>query len=456
MLFELAIKFNFKFICLRGKKIDDTPLIYSFGDSAVTMSTSVNLEVTATMASKFAPTTTASATTPEDGSLQLIIADLSTEVAFRIFDIVCSNFLVGVISLLGLLSNVTTIVVLSHQVNESINIVFLGMAVSDMCVVTLALWYAITSIINEANPPNFPFEPLSFLVMTAVIPRLFFINSTCWLTALVAIIRCLCVVLPFKVGILFTPKRTAVLTSGVFFIIVFSYSTSYFRNEFVLVFFPEVNASIYIMVELSKGVVIDDMVYYLGFVALPMVCMFIVVFCTLVLVIKVKASVNWRNNAQAGKSFSKEKKSVPVTGRESATKEGKLTKMVVTITSVFIFCNMPNNLVVMARMVEPEFTERGKYQHTFIIIHDVIFLLETINSSVTPLFVTHDKCNMEEALDFHNDKCNMEEALDFHNDKCNMEEALDFHNDKCNMEEALDFHNDKCNMEEALDFHNDK
>ncbi|KAK0066553.1 FMRFamide receptor [Biomphalaria pfeifferi] len=362
---------------------DDTPLIYSFDKSAVTMSTSLNLEVTATMASEFVPTTTASATTPEDGSLQLIIADLSTEVAFRIFDIVCSNFLVGAISLLGLLSNVTTIVVLSHQVNESINIVFLGMAVSDMCVVTLALWYAITSIINEANPPNFPFEPLSFLVMTAVIPRLFFINSTCWLTALVAIIRCLCVVLPFKVGILFTPKRTAVLTSGVFFIIVFSYSTSYFRNEFVLVFFPEVNASIYIMVELSKGEVIDDMVYYLGFVALPMVCMFIVVFCTLVLVIKVKASVNWRNNAQAGKSFSMEKKSVPVTGRESATKEGKLTKMVVTITSVFIFCNMPNNLVVMARMVEPEFTERGKYQHTFIVIHDVIFLLETINSSVS-------------------------------------------------------------------------
>uniref|UniRef100_A0A2C9LWD0 G-protein coupled receptors family 1 profile domain-containing protein n=1 Tax=Biomphalaria glabrata TaxID=6526 RepID=A0A2C9LWD0_BIOGL len=321
----------------------------------------------------------------EEHSFQLIIVDLGTAVVFRVFNILLTTLVIGVIGLLGLMSNVVTIVVLSRQVNESINIVFLGMAISDFCVNILSVWFTVTCSINESNPPNFPFEPLSFLVMTAVIPKFFFINSTCWLTALVAIMRCLCVVLPFKVGVLFTPRRTAVLTIVVFAFFVFLYSTAYFRNEFVLVFFPEINASLYIMVEYSKGAVIDDTVYYLGFVAMPMVNMFIVICCTLILVIKVKASVNWRNIAQSGKSFSIEKKSVPVTGRESVTKEGKLTKMVVTITSVFIACNMPNNLVIMARSFEPEFSERGKYQFIFIMIHDVMYILETVNSSVSVL-----------------------------------------------------------------------
>ncbi|KAI8770445.1 FMRFamide receptor, partial [Biomphalaria glabrata] len=340
------------------------------------MTTDLSLGLTSTSVSSLGPSSSS-----EGSSLQLIIVDLGTAVVFRVFNILLSTFVIGVISLLGLMSNTVTIVVLSHQVNESINIVFLGMAISDLCVDILSVWYTVACSINESNPPNFPFEPLSFLVMTAIIPKMFFVYSTCWLTALVAIIRCLCVVLPFKVGVLFTPRRTAILTFGLFFIFVFCYSTAYFRNEFVLVFFPEVNASLYIMVELSKGVLIDDMVYYLGFVALPMVNMFIVICCTLILVIKVKASVNWRNKAQSGKSFSKEKKSVPVTGRESATKEGKLTKMVVTITSVFIACNMPNNLVIMARMFEPEFSERGKYQFVFIMIHGIMYILETVNSS---------------------------------------------------------------------------
>ncbi|XP_055869030.1 uncharacterized protein LOC129923171 [Biomphalaria glabrata] len=277
-------------------------------------------------------------------TMLLIILDVGAVVVFRVFNILLSTFVIGVISLMGLMSNIATIVVLSHQVNKSINIVFLGLAISGLCVNILSVWYSVTCGIKETTPPNFPFEPLSFIVMTAIIPKTFFVNSSCWLTALMAIIRCLCVVLPFKVGVLFTPRRTAFLTFGLFFFVIFCYSTAYFRNEFVLVSFPEVNASLYIAVELSKGEVIDNTVYYLGFVAVPLINMLIIIFCTLVMVIRVRASVNWRNNAQHGKSFSKEKQLVFVSGRESSTKERRLTKMVVTLTTVFIVCNMPNNL----------------------------------------------------------------------------------------------------------------
>ncbi|KAH9513658.1 hypothetical protein Btru_041720 [Bulinus truncatus] len=329
-------------------------------------------------------------TTPstDDKSPQLIIADMSENLAFRIFDIICSNFVVGMVSLMGVMTNITTISVLSRQVNESINIAFLAMSVSDLCVVILALWYVVICIINETNPPDFPFEPLSFLVMASIIPKMCFVYCTCWLTALIAVIRCLCVVMPFKVGVLFTPRNTSVLTTGVFAVFSFCYFTAYFRNEFIIVFFPEINATRYIMVETTKGKVIDDMVYYMGFVALPLVNLFIIVFCTLALIIKVKASSNWRLKAQSGKSSSslKEKSAAPDSGKESNTKEGRLTKMIITIMAVFIVCNMPNNLVVIARVFEPEFTERGRYQFTFIIIHNFIFLLETVNSSVS-LFI---------------------------------------------------------------------
>ncbi|XP_055869032.1 neuromedin-U receptor 2-like [Biomphalaria glabrata] len=319
----------------------------------------------------------------EGVSLHLIVVDLGTAVAFQVFNILFSTFVIGVISLLGLMFNIATIVVLSRQVNKSINIVFLGMVISGLCVDLLSVWYTVTYSIYEANPPNFPFEPLSFIGMTAIIPKMFFVYSTCWLTALVAIIQCLCVVLPFKVGILFTPRRTAILTFGLFIFFVFCYSAAFFRYEFVMVFFPEVNTSLYIMVELSKGAIIDDMMYYLGFVAMPMANMVIVICCTLILVIKVKASVNWRNNAQSGKSFSKANRSA--SRIDSSTKEGRLTKMIIAITTVFIVCNMPNNIIIMARMFKPEFSERGKYQFVFTLIHGMMYILETFNSSLNVL-----------------------------------------------------------------------
>ncbi|KAK0066555.1 FMRFamide receptor, partial [Biomphalaria pfeifferi] len=43
-----------------------------------------------------------------------------------------------------------------------------------LCVNILSVWYSVTCGIKETSSPNFLFEPLSFIGMTAIIPKTFF------------------------------------------------------------------------------------------------------------------------------------------------------------------------------------------------------------------------------------------------------------------------------------------
>ncbi|KAH9513657.1 hypothetical protein Btru_041719 [Bulinus truncatus] len=330
-------------------------------------------------------------------SVQLVITDMSKDLVYRAFQIILGTVLCGAMSMLGIVTNIITIMVLAKQANDNVNVVFLGLAISDLCCVITALWYSAACVIDKVNPPNFPYEPMSFLVMTAITPRILFVSSTCWLTALLAVVRCLSVTLPFKVNVMFVPNRMAAIAATIFLLVVSTYASAiYDRNGWLTIFIGSQNITKIVMVQKSHGVVFDELIYSYIYIFLPLLNLFIIVMCTVILVIKVKTSSRWRRNVQFPKSDIKEDKSKLFTngkkdghlkqGQEKVTKESRLTKMVITINSIFIVCNIPNNIVVVVRLFEPEFTERGAYRFIFIIIHAVMYLLETANSSVS-LFV---------------------------------------------------------------------
>lgn len=95
-----------------------------------------------------------------------------------------------------------------------------------------------------------------------------------------------------------------------------------------------------------------------------------VIVCTVVLIFKLHRKRRWRNSVSSGG------------GDKLASRDQKVAKMIVLISTVFVVCFIPNCITFLAISLEKEFALEGKYKHTLVVVFGIGVVLESINSSV--------------------------------------------------------------------------
>lgn len=145
----------------------------------------------------------------------------------------------------------------------------------------------------------------------------------------------------------------------------------YFVNKLAMVFFPDKNSSILSLVPTENRHHVEQASFAFNNVTVPFVAFVVIIVCTLILVVKLGNQTKWRQNSAAG-----------LQNERVSSRDKKVTKMVVVISTLFIVCFIPVSIIFIPMAVVPDFSVDGKYRNANIIFIGLGLILESANSAL--------------------------------------------------------------------------
>ncbi|KAH9507557.1 hypothetical protein Btru_051466 [Bulinus truncatus] len=273
------------------------------------------------------------------------------------------------ICILSIVANALCIVTfLTQGLKDSVNTGFLGLAISDIWSLVTLWWLSILHT-PEFSARDLPFIPLEVGYMTAGWPHVFFTRITTWITVYITIERCICIAAPMKVKSLFTPKRTAIYIVCVYIIMLVSVSPIYYTARFASKFIPDKNTTLLGITFIQDRNDIEIVSFHINNL-LPLTAFLLIIAGTSILVLKLKQISKWRLKVAAVNR-----------SEEMLSRDTKIVKMVVFLSTIFISCYLPGTIVFIWMMLDPELRLDGKHSYMFEAAFATLFLLEALNSS---------------------------------------------------------------------------
>ncbi|CAG5123388.1 unnamed protein product, partial [Candidula unifasciata] len=168
-----------------------------------------------------------------------------------------------------------------------------------------------------------------------------------------------------------TTKRVTFVIVAVFVILISSVSPLYVVNQIDWKFDPRKNKTLLGLVFTTNREQVEKISYVINNVFIPLTAFVIITVCTITLVIKLHRTVKWRQMSIADSQTD-----------NVTTRNQRVAKMVVMISSLFIACFLPFSFIFIAMSLDPDLSLSGKHIKTLIIIGGLGFFLESVNSSV--------------------------------------------------------------------------
>lgn len=287
----------------------------------------------------------------------------------------------------GTAGNIINVVVFCKMgFKETMNISFIGLAVADIGCLITQIWLGVLYIPPFRDLANWilPFDPADpiFRLVTAAWPHICFLRITGLVTAHATLVRCLCIAMPLKVKTLLTPRRSVAAIVSIFVAMFIMIIPVVFGSPLGWKFSPTRNRTL--IMQIGKDNVTEQVTYGLSNVC-GYTAFFVVIFCTVVLISSLRRKARWREGV-TGTGSAAQNGEAPGGSKSSTSgnvsKETKIIKLVVIISSVFIGSYFPSTVVFLAATAMPEFSAWGEYQNLFLVACAFTFNLEAINSSV--------------------------------------------------------------------------
>ncbi|XP_005113278.1 uncharacterized protein LOC101860473 [Aplysia californica] len=193
------------------------------------------------------------------------------------------------------------------------------------------------------------------------------------ITAFITFERCLCIVLPLRVRTIISPGRTKRLVVSLFLLLFCLFLPCYYTNQLAWVFVPERNTSILKITRTPALEVVNQIISMTQGVLINTFSFVTVIICTTVLVVKLNKKTKWRK-ATAGKGSGG--------SGDLGLKEKKVAKTVTFIGAIFIVCSLYSTVVFFCLVIDTDLFVRGKNENLFLLANSISILLTTINSSV--------------------------------------------------------------------------
>ncbi|XP_012944859.1 uncharacterized protein LOC106013497 [Aplysia californica] len=306
---------------------------------------------------------------------------------------------------LGCGNNVLIILVFAKQgFGESVNISMTAIAVWDLvkCLTgAICRLYGPIGMVSAANG-------FSWQMMT--VPNLGYLNTisgyvSFGLAAYVSFERCVCVVKPFTVKSLLTPKVTITAVTFVSVTMFGSFAISLTQYKVVWVFSPRFNTTVavYGVTDFFSRHAERILEYYrAASVAVPVITYTVIVTCTIIIMVQLREYSKFRIQSQAGakkpnqppptteyalKNTTKDSSKPPAKGKGKgaaalSTRDRQVVRMLLAVLFVYIVNLVPRLAMYVAMFAEPEFYFDRRYHRLYMVVLGFIHFGEILNASV--------------------------------------------------------------------------
>lgn len=304
-------------------------------------------------------------------SSEILSSDILTTEQAAIFILVNIVMLSFIISFLGIIGNIINLVVFLKQGFENtINICFFGLAISDTCCLVSLLWVSICM-----NPlvifSGAPWVPIDFVYLTGAWPHHISGRITSYITVYVTAERCVCIIFPLKVKQIMTSTKTTVSVCLIYILNILMLCPEYVTAYLAWTFFPKYNATLLAIAHRSGKEQTSGLIFFLNSIS-GLVSFVSVVVLTAILAVKLKKASIWRIQA----------KSANISADAMSSRDQKTIKMVSLIATVLIICFTPGVVVSMVTFIEPDFDLKRKYGNTMASLWTVALVSQAVNSSI--------------------------------------------------------------------------
>ncbi|GFS04418.1 chemosensory receptor A [Elysia marginata] len=299
----------------------------------------------------------------------LVSADVANDVAEAVY---C--YILPVLVVFGTVGNVLSIIVLCvEKKKDSTNASLTALAVSDTGYI-LTTFARQTSCIISKFDPTLGRNYTTLMYGQMIVVNICFSRVTSVITAIISTERCLAVTLPLKVREIVTRPRMIIALVLAFVITFALIGPVFFMAESYWTTNPRTNTS-YVTYQLTQWYIENkDALDTYRDIFLNAVFRFLpaglVIFNTAVIISRVKKASSWRGDtaSQAGKA--------------RATREKKLTNMLLVLCGVYIFCTLPGVVFQIFTFLTDEFSVFGRYRNTYKMTTALSLLTQFINSSI--------------------------------------------------------------------------
>ncbi|XP_059156840.1 neuropeptides capa receptor-like [Physella acuta] len=292
----------------------------------------------------------------------------------RIHSLVSRIYLLGALSVAGLITNTINIIVFIRLgLHDAVNVSLLGLAVSD-------IFSMIFLLLESAcfNPMfqniGLPFALMEVQFIVGGWPHICFTRVVSWVTAFITFERCLCIALTLKVKTIITATRAKIAVVVIFLVVAGSAAPEFYVNQFVWKFYPGKNTSLIGLKFIEHRERFENVTFVLNNVLMQFVAFIAVIICTIILVVKLNEKTKWRSTTARGDNT-----------ETISSKDRKVVKMISFISSLFIISYLPSSVLFVAMAVRRDFHPSG-YFNMFHVTWSFAFVLEGVNSTIT-LFV---------------------------------------------------------------------
>ncbi|KAH9488344.1 hypothetical protein Btru_063750 [Bulinus truncatus] len=290
---------------------------------------------------------------------------------FLVFNgLVCAE----VIGLLGIMGNVINIINFRRQgLGDSVTITLTALSLSD-CGALLC-----QQVVNILSNPWIPKMGLPFVTSSCALQTHgYFIRVSGLVTAFASLERCLCVVTPLKVRSIVTARVSVVVNAAIFVVLQLYHLPQLWANYVDWRFIPQLNVTILSLYYRENGEAILQVSYYATDLFVPYLTFIIIVSCTTVTVVQLKAKAKWRNSV----SKTGGAKTPSEAAAAASFKERRVVLMLAVISIIFVVCLTPQSALLTAVGVVRELKTGGAKFDISMLCYCFTLLLETIHCSI--------------------------------------------------------------------------
>uniref|UniRef100_A0A2C9KAV0 G-protein coupled receptors family 1 profile domain-containing protein n=1 Tax=Biomphalaria glabrata TaxID=6526 RepID=A0A2C9KAV0_BIOGL len=224
---------------------------------------------------------------------------------------------------------------------------------------------------------DLPFIPEDVDYLTGSLPHLLFTRVTAWITAFVALERCLCIAIPLHVKTIVTPSRVAIYIVCTFVVVTGAQAGSFYTSSLEWVFNSLRNRTIMSRVWREGSQEIESITYSVNLV-FPFGSFIIVVVCTAISAIQLRRKSKWRMKTTMAKSTRKDNEA------DVVSKEKKVIKLVVMISVIFIVSFLPSNIIHITYCSIASQPELVYFYWPYLSIsYSFVKILEAFNASIS-------------------------------------------------------------------------
>ncbi|GFO30968.1 chemosensory receptor a [Plakobranchus ocellatus] len=280
-------------------------------------------------------------------------------------------------TIVGIFSNILVIVTYAKiGFSDTINISYSALGISDLSNSVIRLWGVMCYFFVVTNT-HVPFDSSSITVTTSFFPGQGFEKTTAFLTAFIALERCLCVQFPLHVKRIVTKKITV---TSIVIIFLFTFIPSNFIHMvFPLkwVFSPAQNRTILAMIPLQtplRYIIQRVLLAYYGTV-LHFTALIAVWICTVFLAVGLQRTVKIRKDTFKNSNAKRDRQ-----------RERRVIKTVFLLAVTYLACSTPTAITLLVPHFVPEFETSRGLERISRVSHMLSSVMTQINAS-TNLFI---------------------------------------------------------------------